>query len=515
MSLIKMLFPSGRKFTPASSEVNWQRIETLVHGPGAGSSSSAEDANSAAFACLMTLAFSYPEPPLTVYRKTSSGRADKLPDSPMQALLDSPTPNGELTIDEILFWLAWAKHVDGNAYLLKVRAGDAERGNVVQLWPVSPRLMHPVTEKNRDGSNTDWISYYNYQIGPNKTVPVPVRNVIHFRLGLDGNDMRLGLSPFKALVRQISTDEEADKFVDQLLRNYAVPGLVVIPQQGTTMDEADAARLTEKLRTKFGNDNRGNIAVMSKESKIEQFGFSPRDLDMSILHRIPEERISAVIGVPAIVAGLGAGLDRATYANFREAREMFTEQKLIPQWRVDARKLDTSLKPDFTSEREIYTAFDLSDVRALQEDENEKYTRLHTAVGKPWMTRNEARTDTGQDPVEGWDEEDIAPKPEPVIAAPDAQRDDEAQQDEDEPRKRALATFQAKALKALRAGKSAAVDFKSDAIPPEQLEAITARLAKATTAEAVAAAFGLERADLALELRRAVDLLAKVRDVAA
>ena len=481
MSFIKQLFAPSLKFTPATPGVNWQRIETLVHGPGAGDRG--ETYNSALFACLDAVSMAYPEPPLKVYRQNSAGKSELLPDSPLQDLLDNPTPFGELTIEEIRYWTAWAKHVDGNAYWLKVRAGDAETGNVVQLWPISPTLIRPVTEK---GSG-DWISYYEYTREPGKAPePVSVGNIIHFRLGLDDKDMRKGLSRLKALVRQLSTDDEADRFVDALLKNYAVPGLVITPVNNGTMDQDDADMITEKTRRKFGSDNRGNVAVMAKEMKVEQFGFSPKDLDMSILHRIPEERISAVIGVPAIVAGLGAGLDRATYANFKEAREMFTESKLVPQWRADAAKINTSLTPDFTSDKWVSVAHDLTDVRALQEDEDKKYTRLRSAVGKPWMTRNEARTDTGQEPIDGWDEEDVAPRPEPQ--QPPQRQVGNRNQPRDE-RALDLERWQRKAIKRVEDGQPAACTFTSQHIPAGIAGAISGGLEAATTVEAVKAIF--------------------------
>lgn len=402
MSLIKQL--TNLKFNPASSEVNWQRVETLVHGPGAGEDR--RTVNSAVFACLQVIATSYPEPPLTVFRKVEDDQQEKVPDHPLQDLLEFPTPEGELSMDELLFWTAWAKHVDGNAYWLKVRSGDAEIGNVVELWPVSPTIIKPVTRRN----SNDWISHYDYHYAPGKIAQVPIGNVIHFRLGLDDRDMRKGLAPLKALVRQISTDEEADKFVTALLSNYAVPGLVVTPTGSSNISPDDADMMTTKLRRKFGNDNRGNIAVISKESKIEQFGFSPKDLDMTVMHRVPEERISAVMGVPAILAGLGAGLERSTFSNTREMGEMFTERKLVPQWRADAAKLNVALKPDFTDDRNVSIAFDQKRVRALQEDEDAKYERLQKATAqKAWMTRNEARTETGLDPIDEWEEEDLAP----------------------------------------------------------------------------------------------------------
>jgi phage portal protein BeeE len=180
MSLVKSLFQSkATKFTPAASEVNWTRIETLVHGPGVGDT--AYSINSAVFACLMAIATSYPEPPLVVKRRYRSGDVQERLEHPLQALLDDPTPNGELSIEEILFWTAWAKHTDGNAYWLKVRSGNAETGNVIELWPISPTQMEPFTEPK----SSNWIDYYKYRIRPNETVAVPVNNVIHFRLGID------------------------------------------------------------------------------------------------------------------------------------------------------------------------------------------------------------------------------------------------------------------------------------------------------------------------------------------
>jgi HK97 family phage portal protein len=443
MSLIKQLFPRKRevKFSPASADVNWSRIETLVHGPGAGGTKGEGDANSAVFACLMAIALAYPEPALRVYRRRG-GRVYPIPETPLQRLLDKPTPNGELSLSEMWFWAAWATHTDGNAYWLKVRSGNAETGNVVEMWPVSPALMKPVTELDRSGRAREWISYYSLQVTANEFERVPVNNVIHFRLGIDDRDMRLGLSPLKRLIRQISSDEEATKFTDALLHNYAVPGLVIIPQGDDTLTRTESERIETKFAEKFSNDNRGAVAMLSKNATVQQFGFSPKDLDMGVLHRIPEERIAAVIGVPAIVAGLGAGLDRGTYSNARELREMFTETRLVPLWRGDADRLNVSLKPDFTSDRNVYLEFDLSEVRALQEDEDARYKRLNTAVQgiRPWITVNEARAEVGRDPVEGGDRLD-APAPQlPPPTPPGNERpppaaiDDETEEGEGEKR---------------------------------------------------------------------------------
>lgn len=419
MSLIQRLTTTrksltAKSFTPAS-DIDWTRIETLVHGPGAGNTWELDgDFNSAVFACLMTLCTAYTEPPPRVIRTKADSNITAVTDSPMVKLLNKPTPEGELSFDELMFWTGWAKHTDGNAYWIKVRSGDALTGNVIELWPVSPTLIKPFTELDERGRAKDWISYYKLQVTPGRFEPVPKENVIHFRLGLDPKDLRYGLSPLKRLIRQITSDGEADEYSNALLRNYAIPGLVVIPGQGEELDRETAERISTSMSEKFSGRNRGKTAVISRHGDIKQFGFTPKDLDISSMHRIPEERIAAVIGVPAILAGLGSGLDRGTYNNARELREFFTEQKLVPEWRSNAARLNASLTRDFHSNPAVTVEFDISNVRALQEDEGEKYERLNFGVQgiRQWISVNEARADVGLDPQEGGDDlEMVAPAP--------------------------------------------------------------------------------------------------------
>jgi hypothetical protein len=63
-------------------------------------------------------------------------------------------------------------------------------------------------------------------------------------------------------------------------------------------------------------------------------------------------------------------------------------------------------------------AFDLSEVRALQEDVNEQYKRLDLAVAGGWVKPNEARQEVGFEPLPEFDQ------PEPP-ALPAAAEDDE------------------------------------------------------------------------------------------
>jgi HK97 family phage portal protein len=350
------------------------------------------DGNSAVFACLMALAFAHIEPPQKVLRQTSPELDPTwLSASPLQALLDDPNPWHDQL--ELRFWTAYARHCDGNAYLRKIRAGDEITGNVIELWPISPRLMRPIT---LPGSR-NFIDFYEYEYAAGRKEQIPTQNIVHYRIGVDDRDMRLGLSPIKRLVREIASDDEATHFADQLLHNFGIPGLVVqTPAEAPELSRDEALSLKASVAESFGNGNRGNVGVLQGGAEMRQFGFSPEQLNLEALHNVPETRIAAVMGVPPAVAGLGVGLAQTSnFASLKQVRENFTEVTLIPTWRMDAAKLNKQLKPDFTDDRTVSISHDLTNVRALQEDEDAKYKRLDEGVRSFWIRPSEARVRVG------------------------------------------------------------------------------------------------------------------------
>jgi hypothetical protein len=182
-----------------------------------------------------------------------------------------------------------------------------------------------------------------------------------------------------------------------LLRNMGVPGLLVSPDQGDyspTSDEVDETKTY--LRQMFTGDRRGEPLVMTGPTKVTQFGFSPDQLNLKELRRIPEERVTAVLGVPAIVAGLGAGLDRSTFTNMGEAREMAYESCIIPAQRLIGEELRHQLAGDFEPDVErVEVGFDLTKVRVLSEDEERMARRWDLMVKGGWVTVGEGRRAVG------------------------------------------------------------------------------------------------------------------------
>ena len=349
--------------------------------------------NSAVYACVQAIAAAIAEPELRVYRADGSERVEAVPGE-LGRLLERPNPY--MSLDTLLGYLATCLHVDGNAYWRKLRSGDPEDGPVVELWPISPSRMTVETT----GGSGDFITRYRYARGSAAPESISAGNIVHFRYGLDDDDHRVGQAPLKRLLREISSDDQATRYADRLLANLAINGLTLsFDKEAAPIDQATADQLKARIQAAYGGDNAGAAAVLSPGAKLDALGFSPEQMSMEILHRVPEERISAVLGVPAIVAGLGAGLQRATYSNFKEARETFTEQKLIPLWRHLAAEITLQLVPDFDASGRTLVDFDTSDVRALADDQNAAATRLKTLVEAGILTTDEARAEIGYEPL--------------------------------------------------------------------------------------------------------------------
>lgn len=378
-----------------------------THGGGYAS-------NSAVVACIQAIQRTYVEAPIKVFRTLPDGKQESLVPYPATDLLDRPNP--AMTANLVMAYTQYSKAVYGNAYLRKIRNGARQ---VVELWPLSPAVCWPV----RVEGSRNFIDYYAYQFSPDRATieKIPVEDIVHFRVGLDDRNHMLGMSPLAMLLREVDTDMQATAFSDRLVRNNAVPGLVVtVPTEAGDIGAEAAAMIKQRLGETFGGEGQGGTAVLTGGATAAQFGFDPRALDLTGLHRLPEERISAVLGVPAIIAGLGAGLDRATYANFKEAREMFIEATIIPAYWEDDAVLNEQLLPEFTDDPSLMLKHDITDMRALQQDMDALYTRVTLAVGgKPWLAVNEARTEAGFPSVDGMDE--IAqPEPPPTPEPPPA-----------------------------------------------------------------------------------------------
>jgi hypothetical protein len=181
-----------------------------------------------------------------------------------------------------------------------------------------------------------------------------------------------------------------------LLANSGVPSVMISPKDDFGPTQEEAEQIAKTYQQKVSGKNKGMPLILSGSMDIKKMAFSPTELDIGTLRRVPEERISAVLGVPAILAGLGAGLERATYSNAKELREFFTENKLIPLWKQVGEEITQQiLLKDYESNSLTTAEYNFSEVRALQTDVADIYNRVNVGVQGGWITIAEAREAVG------------------------------------------------------------------------------------------------------------------------
>lgn len=276
--------------------------------------------------------------------------------------------------------------VTGNAYWSK-RRSDTDK--VVQLWYVPPWMVTP----HRKNFSTYLVDYYIVRTGATEQQVLP-RDMVHFRDGLDPYNPLLGLSKLRTLLREIFTDEEAARWTSTLLRRQATPGLVLSPEVGAAnaMTEDEAKLVKERLDADFTGDNRGRSMVLGAPTKLQQYGFSPDQMKLGDLRDIPEERISAALGVPAAVVGFGAGLQTAKVgATMGELVDLAWQNGALPRTRLLAAELTEQLLPDFGDEPDLEFVFDTSDVPIMADYRKKEAETLDVLMRWSVMKRGEAR----------------------------------------------------------------------------------------------------------------------------
>jgi len=399
--------------------------------------------NAIVASCIRKIVRTFPEAPATVYaRETGPGMGPAAtpqwapqPDHALQTLLERPNP----FYSGLALWAGTLGDyvLTGNAYWIKARS-RAER--TVELWWVPSTLLEPKwPETDSDGAGTTFISHYEYRVGGREYRLRP-DEVVHFRDGLDPENVRKGLSPLASLFREIATDNAAANWTASLLRNLGVPGVVLSPGDDSEVTQEEAALIKADFQQRFGGDRLGEPLVMTSRTNVSVLAFNPQQMVLRELRQITEERISAVFGTPAVVVGLGAGLARSTYSNMAEAREDLYESLLVPMQRALAADLGVQLVPDFGDPARLRIGFDLSQVRVLQEDQNALHERARADLLAGVLTLNEARAQLGADPAPEGDvyylpatitptePGNLIPEPPPLLPAPvpgEASEDDE------------------------------------------------------------------------------------------
>lgn len=371
---------TGMRF-PIYRGLPGERDWSQIVGDGSG--------NSIVQACVLWICRNFPQAPMVVLQEDELGVQTKIRGHALPKLWKRPNPFYSGTI---LWYGVLASYIiSGNGYVIKRRNVS---GRPAELWYVPHFMMTP-----RWFRQDSYIDYYEMTVNGVR-YPVPVEDVYHLRYGIDPQNIRLGLSPLMTLLKELGVDQEASAFTATILHNLGVPGVVITPDkdQRQDLDEPKREAIKSLFKQKFGGENRGDPIVLSRAANVIQFGFSPDELDLGGIRDIPEERVTAVLGLPASVVGFQQQNSKVG-ATRAEERDQAFENCIVPTHGLAADELTTQALPEFaTSEDDLEfqeVAFDLSKLRVFQDAQGKLAERQATLAKAGIAMRAEARAAVG------------------------------------------------------------------------------------------------------------------------
>ncbi len=345
-------------------------------------------ANGIVFNCISAHVFAYPEARLQVYKKGNSG-LEPLPNHPLQLLLDNPNP--QMGQAELLQHIALYKVIGGNTYLYKVRSNARK---VVELLPLNDSQIVPVAGATLPISHYLWI---NETTGKEESIPAD--DIVHLKWMPDPLAPWRGLAPLVAVAREVDTDNAARKYLFTLLRNDAIPRLVVTMPPGSHPLDADSLRrLKVDWQEKYGGDNRGLPFIAGGGMDVKTLSLNLQELAFEALSKVPEARIAGSFRVPPVMAFLNVGLEQMTYNNMEGMDRFFTQRTMVPLWRMDADEIGSDLLKEFGGSSDLIVKFDTSEVASLQENVKELRTWANDALRSGGITRAQYQAYLGLPP---------------------------------------------------------------------------------------------------------------------
>ena len=329
-------------------------------------------------ACIRELATGVATAKFYVEQETEDGFIEAT-NTPLSQLIMYPNADQDFYhwVERMITYL----YVSGNVYVLKERNRGNQITGMYLLRPDRVSIM----------PSGEGVKGYSYEID-GKEYYLDKKDVGHLSLPNPNGDL-YGLSPLHVLSRTINLDLSMTDFAKQYFQNAGVPsGLLKVKRQLRNQEEAD--RIRSRWRTSFGGTrNMHKIAVLDDDAEYQQMASDPSNMAMTEMHNHTESRICSVLGVPPILISANVGLQRSTFANYKEARLSFHSETLEPLINKVVRFLNYCVGYELGET----VAVDFSQMRAFMDDketDNKRATDLFTAG---IITLNEARELVGQE----------------------------------------------------------------------------------------------------------------------
>jgi HK97 family phage portal protein len=352
-------------------------------------------------------------------------------------------PNPDVTMYELVYATIGDLALHDRAFWWVRRDADAASGWMIRQIPAS------WVTSGQDGTvfaAGKWIVQPPATAGSVEPVEIPAAQMITFH-GWNPDDPSTGASPVRALKLILSEQIHAYTYREQVWqRGGRAPMVIERP--------ADAPDWGTKGRERFRKDWRSQLTGSGPEAggtpmledgmKLVKVGFSAREDAFVEAATLSLTTVASVYQVNPTMVGV---LDNANYSNVREFRRALYGDSLGPWLTMFQDRINTFLLPMLDEPEERYVEFNIGE--KLRGSPEEQAQAFQAAVGRPWMTADEARGHQNM-PALGGDAEQLVTPLNVLVGGQASPQDSAPPGSGAGPPRETSAVVRGKALKALR-----------------------------------------------------------------
>lgn len=331
--------------------------------------------------------------PIKVYDRASDTDRPRVLDSPAALLLNSPNP--DMTSFEFKRWMYSDLLLYERFLTLIVPNKNTDSG-----WELRPIPAGWI--QNYKGSSP--FAPEAIVICANGATPieVPADRFILFH-GYDPTDPMRQYSRISALKETLHEQVESNTFRRQMWqRGGRFNAYVTRPKDVAPWSEAAFQRFKETWKSSWaggGASDAGGMPILEDGMEIKTVQFNSRDAQWAEAVKLSREDCAAVYHVNPAMIWPGSGM---TYASAKDNARALYNDCLAPTLMQATDRLNMVLLPRIGEDSRHYIAYDIT--IKTEGTYEEKIATLSSAVGAPFLSRNEARARLDLPAIEGGDE---------------------------------------------------------------------------------------------------------------
>lgn len=341
-------------------------------------------------AVVSFLADSIAQLPVRTYHRVDEANRQPATGSPLALLLENPNPDqtsyefmaGTMTeyllFGEVVWWILPADSPSGYELRIVPQAWISERKGSTAYAPDTLIL------RTKSGGSTE----------------VHRDEFVHFRMYEPGKPGG-SCSPVESLKMVLAEQVEAERFRRDIWKSSGRFNSYLSRPAGVEWSDDERKRFTTAFREAWGSrgENAGKIPLLEDGMKIEAAQFNSKEAQWVESVQLTRQECAAAYHLnPSVIWHDST----QTYASARDNARALYSDTLGSKIRMMEQKVSHDLAPKVHADSDIYVELDLSE--KLRGSFEEQASVLQSAIGAPYMTRDEGRARMNLPPIEGGDE---------------------------------------------------------------------------------------------------------------